>query len=119
QVPPVSPYGKCVNKPTPGPDGARPSITWSSDVTDPDGAHTVTISGTFPADKPPILFTYAVPEPSRFAEVVFADALRAQGIAVNLATAAAQHEYRGAPAAYTAEKLVADQVSPPLRQEGR
>src|SRR5213079_3714774 len=62
-------------------------------------------------------FTYGVPEPSRFAEVVFADALRAQGVAVNLATAAAQHEYRGAPAAYTAENLVADHVSPPLSQE--
>ena len=42
-------------------------------------------------DKPPILFSYAVPEPSRFAEVAFADALRAQGVTVNLATAAAQH----------------------------
>ena len=117
QVTPTTPYVKFVNKSTTGPAGARPSITWSSDVTDPDGAHTVTISGTFPADKPPILFTYVVPEPSRFAEVVFADALRAQGVAVNLATAAAQHEYRGAPTAYTAENLVADHVSPPLSQE--
>jgi len=70
QITPATPYVKFVNKSTTGPAGARPSITWSSDVTDPDGAHTVTISGTFPADKAPILFTYAVAEPSRFAEVV-------------------------------------------------
>lgn len=117
QITPTSPYVKFVNKSTTGAAGTKPSITWSSDITDPDGAHTVTISGSFPADKPPILFSYAVPEPSRFAEVVFADALRAQGVTVNLATAAAQHEYHGTPAAYTAENVVAEHVSPPLSEE--
>jgi D-alanyl-D-alanine carboxypeptidase/D-alanyl-D-alanine-endopeptidase (penicillin-binding protein 4) len=117
QVSPATPYVKFVNKSTTGPAGARPTISWSSDVTDPDGAHTVTISGTFPADKAPILFSYAVPEPSRFAEVAFADALRSQGITVNLASAAAQREYRGTPAAYTAENLVAEHVSPPLSED--
>src|SRR5690348_12798531 len=117
QVTPATPYVKFVNKSTTGAAGARPAITWSSDVTDPDGAHTVTISGTFPADKAPILFSYAVPEPSRFAEIVFADALRAQGITVNLATAAAQREYHGTPAAYTAENVVAEHVSPPLSED--
>jgi D-alanyl-D-alanine carboxypeptidase/D-alanyl-D-alanine-endopeptidase (penicillin-binding protein 4) len=117
QVSPVTPYVKFVNKSTTGTAGARPTISWSSDVTDPDGAHTVTISGNFPADKAPILFSYAVPEPSRFAEVAFADALRAQGVTVNLATAAAEHEYHGTPAAYTAENVVAEHVSPPLSEE--
>jgi PBP4 family serine-type D-alanyl-D-alanine carboxypeptidase len=117
QITPASPYVKFVNKSTTGPAGSRPNIRWSSDVTDPDGTHTVTISGTFPADKQPILFSYAVPEPSRFAEVVFADALRAQGVTVNLATAAAQKEYRGAPAAYTGENLVAEHVSPPFSED--
>jgi len=117
QVTPSSPYVKFVNKSTTGPAGSRQTITWWSDVTDPDGAHTVTISGTFPADKQPILFSYAVPEPSRFAEVVFADALRAQGVSVNLATAAAQREYRGTPSAYTAENVVAEHVSPPFSED--
>jgi len=117
QVSPTTPYVKFLNKSTTGAAGTQPHITWSSDVTDPDGAHTVTISGTFPADKPPMLFSYAVPEPSRFAEVVFADALRAQGVSVNLATAAAQHEYTGTASAYTSENVVADHVSPPFREE--
>src|SRR5438067_9724433 len=117
QVSPTTTYVKFVNKSTTGPAGGRPSITWSSDVVDPDGAHTVTISGSFPPDKPPILFSYAVSEPSRFAAVVFADALRARGVTVNLATAAAQHEYKGTPSAYTAENTVAEHVSPPLSQE--
>jgi D-alanyl-D-alanine carboxypeptidase/D-alanyl-D-alanine-endopeptidase (penicillin-binding protein 4) len=117
QISPVTPYVKFVNKSTTGAAGSRPSITWSSDVTDPDGTHTVTISGTFPADKSPILFSYAVPEPSRFAEVVFADALRAQGIAVNLASAAAQKEYKGTPAAYTAGNTLAEHISPPFRED--
>jgi len=117
QVTPSTPYVKFVNKSTTSAPGAQPHITWSSDVTDPDGTHTVTISGTFPSDKQPILFSYAVPEPSRFAEVVFADALRAQGVAVNLASAAAQREYRGTPAAYTTENVVAEHVSPPMSEE--
>ncbi|HWC45592.1 MAG TPA: D-alanyl-D-alanine carboxypeptidase, partial [Casimicrobiaceae bacterium] len=37
--------------------------------------------------------------------------------AVNLATAAAQREYRGRPTAYTAENVVAEHVSPPLSEE--
>jgi D-alanyl-D-alanine carboxypeptidase/D-alanyl-D-alanine-endopeptidase (penicillin-binding protein 4) len=117
QVTPSTPYVKFVNKSTTGPAGSRPAISWSSDVTDPDGTHTVTISGTVPGDKQPILFSYAVPEPSRFAEVVLADALRAQGVSVNIATAAAQREYRGTPSAYTAENIVAEHVSPPLSEE--
>ena len=117
QISPVTQYVKFVNKSTTGASGSEPHISWSSDVTDPDGAHTVTISGTFPADKQPILFSYAVPEPSRFAEVTFADALRAEGITVNLATAAAQHEYRGTPTAYTPENVVAEHVSPPYSED--
>lgn len=117
QVTPTTQYVKFVNKSTTAAAGSQPHISWSSDVTDPDGAHTVTISGTFPADKPPILFSYAVPEPSRFAEVTFADALRAAGVSVNLATAAAQHEYTGTPSAYTPENMVADHVSPPFSED--
>lgn len=117
QVSPTTPYVKFVNKSVTGAAGTSPHITWASDVTDPDGVHTVTIAGTFPADKPPILFSYAVPEPSRFAEVALADALRALGVSVNLATPAAQHEYTGVPAAYTAENVVAEHVSPPFREE--
>lgn len=117
QISPVTPYVKFVNKSTTGSAGSEPHIRWSSDVTDPDGTHTVTISGTFPADKPPILFSYAVPEPSRFAEVAFADALRAAGVSVDLATAAAEHEYRGTPLAYTPENVVAEHVSPPYSED--
>jgi D-alanyl-D-alanine carboxypeptidase/D-alanyl-D-alanine-endopeptidase (penicillin-binding protein 4) len=117
QVTPATPYVKFVNKSTTGPAGSNPQISRSSDATHPDGAHTVTIAGTFPADKQPMLFSYAVPEPSRFAEVAFADALRAEGISVDLATAAAQHEYRGTSAAYTPANLVAEHVSPPLSEE--
>jgi D-alanyl-D-alanine carboxypeptidase/D-alanyl-D-alanine-endopeptidase (penicillin-binding protein 4) len=117
QVTPSTAYVKFVDKATTGAAGSTPRISWSSDVTDPDGAHTVTIAGTFPADKQPMLFSYAVPEPSRFAEVAFADALRADGVNVDLATAAAQHEYRGTSSAYTPENLVAEHVSPPLSEE--
>jgi hypothetical protein len=69
-----------VNRSTTSPAGSRPHITWSSDVTEPDGSHTVTISGRFPAGQPAILYSYAVPEPSRFAEIALMEALREREI---------------------------------------
>ena len=36
---------------------------------------------------------------------------------MNLATAAAQHEYHGTPATYTAENVLAEHLSPPLSEE--
>src|SRR3954466_5612431 len=64
QVTPTSPYVKFVNKSMTGAPGTQPNIRWSLDVTDPDGTHTVTISGTFPSDKQPILFSSTEPQPS-------------------------------------------------------
>jgi D-alanyl-D-alanine carboxypeptidase/D-alanyl-D-alanine-endopeptidase (penicillin-binding protein 4) len=85
-------------------------------VTEPDGTHTVTISGTVPSGQPAILFSYAVPEPSRFAEVALVEALREKGIAVELPPAAAQRAFVSLPAAYQPANIVAEHVSPPLAE---
>lgn len=116
-VSPKSSYVRFVNRSTTSPAGSRPRITWSSDVTEPDGSHTVTISGSFPSGQPAILFSYAVPEPSRFAEVVLVEALRERGIAVELPAAAAQRTFTSLPAAYLPGNVVAEHVSPPLGEE--
>jgi D-alanyl-D-alanine carboxypeptidase/D-alanyl-D-alanine-endopeptidase (penicillin-binding protein 4) len=117
RVSPATAYVRFVNKSTTGAAGTRPSISWSSDSAASDGSHIVTISGTVPADKAPILFSYAVPEPSRFAQVAFVEALREKGITAPLSSSATQKSFRGAPPAYVAEQLVAEHVSPPLSQE--
>lgn len=118
-VSPASPYVKFVNRSTTSAEGTTPHITWSSDVTDPDGSHTVTISGRFPAGKRAILYSYAVPEPSRFAEVVFVQALRERGVAVMLPPAAVQRAFTSNAAAYVPANVVAEHVSPTFAEEAK
>ncbi len=55
-------------------------MRYNSDETDADGKHTVILAGSVALGGPPILWTYKVPEPSRFAEVVFTEALKEKGI---------------------------------------
>ena len=55
---------------------------------------------------------YKVPVPSRFAEVVFTEALESAGVQIEGAPSAAK-------ASYTAENQVAEHVSPPLREEAK
>lgn len=118
-VSPASPYVRFVNRSTTSAAGSTPHITWSSDVTEPDGSHTVTISGRFPAGKRADLYSYAVPEPSRFAEVVFVQALKDRGIAVSLPSAATQRAFTAIAAAYVPDNVVAEHVSPTFAEEAK
>jgi PBP4 family serine-type D-alanyl-D-alanine carboxypeptidase len=118
-ISPASPYVKFVNRSTTSAAGSTPRITWSSDVTQPDGSHTVTISGRFPAGKRGILYSYAVPEPSRFAQVVFVQALKDRGVVVTLPSAAAQRAFTGQAAAYVPANVVGEHVSPTFAEEAK
>jgi D-alanyl-D-alanine carboxypeptidase/D-alanyl-D-alanine-endopeptidase (penicillin-binding protein 4) len=119
EISPKSAYVRFVNASTTAAAGTRHRITWSSDVTEPDGSHTVTIAGSYPLGQAPILFSYAVPEPSRFAQVAFVEALRERGITVELPAATVQ--LAGAPRAtpYAADMLVAEHVSPRFAEEAK
>ena len=118
-VSPASAYVKFVNRSTTSAEGTTPHIAWSSDVTEPDGSHTVTISGRFPAGKRAILYSYAVPEPSRFAEVVFVQALTEHGVAATLPPSAVQRAFRTNAAAYLPANVVAEHVSPPFAEDAK
>ena len=117
QVSPATSYVKFVNQTRTVAGDQRARITWSSDVTEPDGSHTVTISGVVPEGKPAILYSYAVPEPSRFAETVLVEALKEKGVKTDLPLASIQREFKGAPDTYVAANLVAEHISPPLSEE--
>jgi D-alanyl-D-alanine carboxypeptidase/D-alanyl-D-alanine-endopeptidase (penicillin-binding protein 4) len=116
-VSPATGYVRFVNHATTSASGTPAQIKWSSDVTEPDGSHTVTIAGRFPAGQPPILYSYAVPEPSRFAEVALVEALRERGVDVALPPASAEHAFTSLPAAYTAANMLAEHVSPKFSEE--
>jgi len=117
QQSPATSYVTFVNRATTGKADSEPEIRWTGDIRNPDGTHTVTITGSFPAGKPAILFKYSVPEPSRFAEIVFTEALRKKGIAIEAGAAGEARDFSKLAAAYIQAQLVAEHVSPPLKEE--
>jgi len=114
---PVTSYLTFINKATTGKPDSKPGLNWSLEGKKPDGSWTVTINGSFPAGKSPILYSYAVPEPSRFAETVFIEALREKGIEVEPGKPGEQRDFKTLAAAYVPEQLVAEHVSAPLKEE--
>ncbi|HEV2246107.1 MAG TPA: D-alanyl-D-alanine carboxypeptidase, partial [Terriglobia bacterium] len=62
-VSPRTSYVTFVNQAKTAAADSKPSITWQSDIINPDGSHKVTVTGTMPAGKPSILYAYAIPEP--------------------------------------------------------
>ncbi len=116
RVSPATSYVRFVNQATTGPAGSRPRIRWGSDVAAPDGSRTVTVVGSFPAGTRPILYSYAVPQPSRFAEVLLTELLRERGVRVE-SKSSAPPDSSVLRASYTPANLVAEHVSPPLSEE--
>lgn len=113
-VSPETTYVQFVNHAVTGPPSAEPDIEWSKDQVNPDGTHTVTATGTMPVGKPRQNFPYAIPQPSRFAEIVLATALQADGVTVTSDGGGAPPDFQALSANYTPGNLVAEHVSPPL-----
>ena len=114
---PATSYVTFVNRATTGKPDSEPEIRWSGDARNANGMHTVTITGTFPAGKPAILFKYSVPEPSRFAETVLVEALREKGVTVEMGTPGEPRDSAKLAASYTPDQLVAEHISAPLKEE--
>jgi PBP4 family serine-type D-alanyl-D-alanine carboxypeptidase len=112
---PKTSYATFANKVKTGKADSEPDIRFVSNPTGPDGAQNLTIVGSFPAGKPPILFKYVVPSPSRFAQTVLTEALKENGITVE--PQAGFRDLNLLAASYVPEQMVAEHVSPPLREE--
>jgi len=120
QISPATAYVKFTNDARTGAADSKPGINWTNDVTNPDGSHSVTITGNMPAGRPSILFSYMVPQPSRFAEMAFAQALGEVGIKVTAnpgASPAAKPDFKTLATDYTPQHQLAEHVSPPLAEE--
>src|SRR5580692_140600 len=116
-ISPATSYAKFVNQAVTGPANSKPNIQPPSETVNPDGSYSVVVSGTFPLGKSPILYSYDVPVPSRFAQVAFAEALREKGIAVTVPPPSEQADFAAAAASYTAENIVAEHISLPLAED--
>jgi D-alanyl-D-alanine carboxypeptidase/D-alanyl-D-alanine-endopeptidase (penicillin-binding protein 4) len=112
---PMTSYVTFTNRATTGKADTEPEIRFAGSQTNGDGSQNVTIAGNFPAGKAPILFKYVVPSPTRFAETVFAEALREKGVAVE--TTGGRRDFAALAASYVADKLVAEHLSLPLKEE--
>ncbi|MGH9711810.1 MAG: D-alanyl-D-alanine carboxypeptidase/D-alanyl-D-alanine endopeptidase [Candidatus Acidiferrales bacterium] len=117
KISPETPYVNFVNKIITGAAGSKPELQPLNDIANPDGSHTVTLTGTFPLGKPSILYSYAVPQPSRFAQVALVEALREKGINVNLPPPTEVADFKSLAASYTAENIVGEHISPPFSEE--
>lgn len=117
-ISPFTSYATFDNKITIGSADSKPDVNvGTTDVVSADGSHYVTLTGTFPLGGPSILYKYAVPQPSRFAQVTFIEALRENGVAANIPATNAPTDFKALSAFYTPENVVAEHVSPPLSQE--
>jgi N-acyl-D-amino-acid deacylase len=117
KISPETPYVKFINKITTGAIGSKANLLPPDDVANSDGSRTVTLTGTFPLGKVPMLYVYIVPQPSRFAQVTLVEALREKGITVNLPPPGETPDFKSLAASYVTDNVVAEHVSPPLSEE--
>ena len=116
QIAPKTAYIQFINKAVTGKPDSKADINYAEEKTNPDGTHTVSIVGSIPLGKPFGMMAYPVPEPTRFAQVVLTEALREKGVQLkdpgnNLP------DFKALSARYKPENLLAEHVSPPLKEE--
>jgi len=116
-ISPKTSYLTVISNIVTGPRGSKPELQPPADFPNPDGSHTITLNGTFPLGGPSILYTYAVAQPSRFAQFVFVEALREKGIKIKLPPLATTADFKASASSYVDDKVVAEHVSPPLSEE--
>ncbi len=116
-VSPQSAYAQFINQATTGAPGSKNTIDWGQDKLKADGSHVVTVIGSMPADSPSILYSYDVPQPSRFAEMTLVEALRQDGVQANFSPYKTPVDFATLSADYTPANVVAEHVSPPFSQD--
>ncbi len=114
---PVTAYVRFVNTAKTGAADSKVEIRWAHDSATADGSHVVTVTGNMPMGGDPWLFSYAVPEPSRYAAVVFAEALREVGVNASSGAYGENVDFASLSAAYQPDAVVAEHTSPPFAQE--
>lgn len=115
-VSPPTPYVRFVNEVVTGKAGSANEVEFVAEVTVGDGSHTVKLKGSIALGATPILVPWGVPEPDRFAEVAFVEALRDRGVHAAVAPREDKADGKALAAAYNEERTVAEHVSPPLTE---
>jgi D-alanyl-D-alanine carboxypeptidase/D-alanyl-D-alanine-endopeptidase (penicillin-binding protein 4) len=116
-VSPQTAYVRIVNRTTTGAAGSSETIHIESDIARGDGSRVVTYAGSVPAGATPVMAAYRVPQPSRFAELVFAEALHARGVVAAVRQAEDRPDAAALAPMYTPAHVVAEHVSPPYAED--
>jgi len=115
---PLTSYVRFVNRASTGQQGTQPSFDVASDEEADDGSRTVTLTGVLPP-KSAGLATYAVASPSRFAAVVFAEALHAHGVVASVEPHRETADFGALRASYDDSHLVAEHISLPMAEAAK
>lgn len=117
RISPDTAYVHIVNetKTVPASGPARP-LKYEQDVLNPDGTRTVRLTGDVPLGNQHRFLAYYVPEPVRFAELAFAEALRDKGVRAD-ARPMTEADLRRLAPHDTVRNRLAEHVSPPVSEE--
>lgn len=116
-ISPQTDYVQFVNEATTGAVDTARTIAFAKDAPNLDGSHVVTVTGTLPAGGPSIVYAYKPPEPNRFAEMAFVEALRAADVQADFAPLRDLVDWKTLAASYQAGNMVAEHVSPPYSED--
>jgi serine-type D-Ala-D-Ala carboxypeptidase/endopeptidase (penicillin-binding protein 4) len=123
RISPETAYLKIVNQTRtkaaaepPPPPMSPGALRFVNDLTNADGTHTVTLTGNIPRGSRPVLRTYRIPEPARFAQVALAEELRKLWISAEV-DLLANPDFQALSAFYIPKHLVAEIVPPPLSEQ--
>ncbi|MEQ1474557.1 MAG: D-alanyl-D-alanine carboxypeptidase, partial [Candidatus Acidiferrum sp.] len=113
---PQTSYVTFVNQATTGKAGSPATYNYA-DKANTDGTHVATITGTLPLGGPAGMAAYRIPEPKRFATIALLEALKEKGITCANPAPTDAPDFKALAVNYKAENLVAEHVSPPLKEE--
>src|SRR6201993_3658913 len=119
KIAPQTAYVAIINQATTGKPGSNSSIKYENEKLNSDQTRSVTLTGSVPLAGKPVMASYPVPEPSRYAAAVLMESLLAEGVTAALPSPAEHIDFKALSSKYTAENIVADHVSPPLKEEVR
>jgi N-acyl-D-amino-acid deacylase len=117
-VEPKTSYVSIVNQATTGKPGSPTSLHYAEKA-NPDGTQVATLSGSIAVDGKPTMHAYRVAEPSRFAAVALMEALKDAGVTATLAPFGTPQDFKALASKYTDEDLVAEHISPPMKEEAK
>jgi len=96
--------------------GSKTSLDYENEKLNPDGTRSASLTGSLAVGSKPTMASYPVPEPSRFAATVLVEALKEQGVTSTLSAPTEQIDFKVLASNYIPENIVAEHVSPPLKE---